>query len=96
MKDLILKSGTYMTSVEKVAGISGTSVQQYILSVLASTTCCDKVLSNATVQNSTIVLKSYTTAEMAALTGVAEGSIAYDTTLNKVYAYNGSAWVALH
>jgi len=28
--------------------------------------------------------------------GVLSSTLAYDTTLNKVHVYNGSAWVALH
>jgi len=95
MKDLILKSGTYMSALGKSGKIPGTSIQQYVLSVLSSTTCCDKVLSNATVENSTIVLKSYTTTEIAALTGMAEGTLVYDTTVNKLKFYTGSAWEAV-
>lgn len=34
----------------------------------------------------------FTTTQKNALTGVAEGSVIYDTTLNKLCLYNGSAW----
>jgi hypothetical protein len=54
------------------------------------------VFAYGTVNNSTITLLSYSTSELAALTGMTEGTLAYDTTLNKVHVYNGSAWVALH
>jgi len=62
----------------------------------SSSACCAKVFAYGTVNNSTITLLSYSTSELAALTGMTEGTLAYDTTLNKVHVYNGSAWVALH
>lgn len=39
------------------------------------------------------VFPSYTTAERTALTAVA-GQAAFDTTLNKLYVYDGTAWQA--
>lgn len=98
MKDINLKPGTFSETLENASGKGpGKSLVKFILGVLSSnSTCCDKTFAYGTVNNSTITLLSYTTAELAALTGMAEGTLAYDTTLNKVHVYNGSAWVALH
>lgn len=99
MKDINLKPGTFSETLENASGKGpGKSLVKFILGVLSSSSaCCAKVFAYGTVNNSTITLLSYSTTELAALTtGVAEGTLAYDTTLNKVHVYNGSAWVALH
>ena len=98
MKDINLKPGTFSEPLENASGKGpGKSLVKFILGVLSSnSTCCDKTFAYGTVNNSTITLLSYTTTELAALTGMTEGTLAYDTTLNKVHVYNGSAWVALH
>lgn len=98
MKDINLKPGTFSETLENASGKGpGKSLVKFILGVLSSnSTCCDKTFAYGKVNNSTITLLSYTTAELAALTGMTEGTLAYDTTLNKVHVYNGSAWVALH
>ena len=98
MKDINLKPGTFSETLENASGKGpGKSLVKFILGVLSSnSTCCDKTFAYGTVNNSTITLLSYTTVELAALTGMTEGTLAYDTTLNKVHVYNGSAWVALH
>lgn len=36
-----------------------------------------------------------TTVQIAAMTGMAEGDVVYDTTLNGLYHYNGSSWAAV-
>lgn len=98
MKDINLKPGTFSETLENASGKGpGKSLVKFILGVLSSnSTCCDKTFAYGTVNNSTITLLSYTTTELGALTGMTEGTLAYDTTLNKVHVYNGSAWVALH
>lgn len=98
MKDINLKPGTFSETLENASGKGpGKSLVKFILGVLSSnSTCCDKTFAYGTVNNSTITLLSYSTTELAALTGMTEGTLAYDTTLNKVHVYNGSAWVALH
>jgi hypothetical protein len=98
MKDITLKPGTFSEPLENASGKGpGKSLVKFILKVLSSSsTCCDKTFAYGTVNNSTVTLLSYTTAELAALTTKPEGTLAYDTTLNKVHVYTGSAWVALH
>jgi hypothetical protein len=99
MKDINLKPGTFSETLENASGRGpGKSLVKFILGVLSSSSaCCAKVFAYGTVNNSTITLLSYSTTELAALTtGVAEGTLAYDTTLNKVHVFTGSTWVALH
>lgn len=98
MKDINLKPGTFSEPLENASGKGpGKSLVKFILGVLSSNSvCCDKTFAYGKVNNSTITLLSYSTSELAALTGMTEGTLAYDTTLNKVHVYNGSAWVALH
>lgn len=98
MKDINLKPGTFSEPLENASGKGpGKSLVKFILGVLSSSSaCCAKIFAYGTVNNSTITLLSYTTSALAGLTGMAEGTLAYDTTLNKVHVYNGTAWVALH
>lgn len=98
MKDIILKSGTYLkeTKTSHTNSIPGESLENFVISVLANPTCCVKNLAGGQVSNSTVTLKTYTTAERNALTGVANGTIIYNSTTTKIEAYAASAWVALH
>jgi len=43
-------------------------------------------------KETTIVLKSYTTAEIGALTGMEAGTLVYDSDATALKFYNGSAW----
>jgi hypothetical protein len=92
MKDIILKPGSFSTVVKTShsSNTPGQSLEDYLVNFLKSPACCTKVL-----KETTVVLKSYTTTEVNALTGVEEGTIVYDTTLNKLKFYNGSAWEAV-
>lgn len=103
MKDIILKSGTYLkeTKTSHTNSIPGESLENFVISVLANPTCCVKNLAggkvtNSIVTNSIVTLKTYTTTERNALTGVANGTIIYNSTTTKIEAYAASAWVALH
>ena len=89
MKDIILKPGSFSTVVKTShsSNTPGQSLEDYLVNFLKSPACCTKVL-----KETTVVLKNYTTTEVNALTGVEEGTIVYDTTLNKLKFYNGSAW----
>jgi hypothetical protein len=89
MKDIILKPGSFSTVVKTShsSNTPGQSLEDYLVNFLKSPACCTKVL-----KETTVVLKSYTTTEVNALTGMEEGTIVYDTTLNKLKFYNGSAW----
>lgn len=92
MKDIILKPGSFSTVVKTShsSNTPGQSLEDYLVNFLKSPACCTKVI-----KETTVVLKSYTTTEVNALTGVEEGTIVYDTTLNKLKFYNGSAWEAV-
>jgi len=93
MKDLILKPGSFAETISGSSSkIPGSSLEKYIVEVLNGNTCCAKILSGATVQDSTIVLKTYTTAQIAALTGMVAGTLVYDSTATSLKFYNGSAW----
>jgi len=94
MKDINLKPGTFSETMQNAPGKGpGKSLVKFILGVLSSSSaCCAKVFAYGTVNNSTIVLKTYTTTEIAALTGMIEGTIVFDTTANKLKFYNGTAW----
>lgn len=101
MKDLILKTGTYLESVSTKATnsgkVPGASLEKFVINLLKNATCCIKVLDgatiqNSTVQNSTIVLKVYTTTQINALTGMVAGTLVYDSTATALKFYNGSAW----
>lgn len=98
MKDINLKPGTFSEPLENASGKGpGKSLVKFILGVLSSNSvCCDKTFAHGTVNNSTIVLKSYANAAALPTTGVAEGTLAYDTGANKVNVFTGSTWVALH
>lgn len=89
MQDIILKPGTFLkdkkTSNTKL--IPGVSLEDFVVSVLASPTCCTKI-----VNNSTIIVKNYTTTQISAITGMVKGTIVFDSTTNKLKVYNGTAW----
>jgi len=89
MKDIILKPGSFLEDkkTSHTNKIPGQSLEDFVVSVMKSATCCTKVL-----KNTTVVLPNLTTAQITALTGVAEGTLMYDTTLNKLKFYTGSAW----
>jgi hypothetical protein len=96
MKDLILKTGSYLESVSTKATnsgkVPGASLEKFVINLLKNATCCIKVLDGATIQDSTIVLKTYTTTEINALTGMVAGTLVYDSTATALKFYNGSAW----
>ena len=45
--------------------------------------------------NSSMQLKSYTTTQINALTGMAAGDIVYDSDLGTIKIYNGTAWAGM-
>jgi len=96
MKDLILKNGTYLETISTKATnsgkVPGASLEKFVINLLKNATCCIKVLDGATIQDSTIVLKTYTTTEIAALTGMVAGTLVYDSTATSLKFYNGTAW----
>lgn len=89
MKDIILRPGSYSTLVKggSSSSIPGQSLEDYLVNFLKSSSCCAKVL-----KETTVVLKSYTTTEIAALTGMEAGTLVYDSTATALKFYNGSAW----
>lgn len=98
MKDIILKPGTFLkdTKTTNTKNIPGQSMEDFVVSVLANPTCCVKNLAGGQVSDSTVTLKTYTTTERNALTGVVNGTIIYNSTTTKIEAYAASVWVALH
>jgi hypothetical protein len=89
MKDIILKPGSFSTVVKTShsSNTPGQSLEDYLVNFLKSPACCTKIL-----KETTVVLQSYTTAAIAALTGMEEGTIVYDSTTNKLNFYNGTDW----
>jgi hypothetical protein len=89
MKDIILKPGSFSTVVKTShsSNTPGQSLEDYLVNFLKSPACCTKVL-----KETTVVLKNYTTAQIAALTGMEAGTIVYDATITALKFYNGTAW----
>jgi hypothetical protein len=89
MKDIILKPGSFSTVVKTShsSNTPGQSLEDYLVNFLKSPACCTKIL-----KETTVVLKSYTTAEVNALTSMEAGTIVYDSTATALKFYNGSAW----
>jgi hypothetical protein len=89
MKDVILKPGSFSTVVKSShsSNTPGQSLEDYLVNFLKSSACCAKVL-----KETTVVLKSYTTAEIGALTGMEAGTLVYDSDDTALKFYNGSAW----
>jgi hypothetical protein len=48
------------------------------------------------VLDSAVVVKSYTSAQIAALTGVRAGTIVLNISVNQFWGYTGLAWVPLN
>jgi len=89
MKDVILKPGSFSTVVKSShsSKTPGQSLEDYLVNFLKSPACCAKVL-----KETTVVLTSYTTAEIGALTGMEAGTLVYDSDATALKFYNGSAW----
>ena len=89
MKDVILKPGSFSIVVKSShsSKTPGQSLEDYLVNFLKSPACCAKVL-----KETTVVLKSYTTAEIGALTGMEAGTLVYDSDATALKFYNGSAW----
>lgn len=60
--------------------------------VVAATTSVTSPIVNVGTLGRLLLGPGFTTTQKNALTGVAEGTVIYDTTLNKLCMYTGAAW----
>src|SRR6056300_1570083 len=55
----------------------------------------EKTSGNGIALSNSLRLKSYTTTEINALTGMSAGDTIYNSTVGTLYVYNGNIWAAM-